>query len=77
MAEALNILIVDDGSHNIVDQVRTLEALLPFVKPGGLYIVEDINVPAEFTAMCKIPHFIALCNYGAGQGRAAVIEVAR
>ena len=36
-------VIIDDGSHVPSHQWNTFEALWPFVKPGGLYIVEDIE----------------------------------
>jgi predicted O-methyltransferase YrrM len=36
-------LVVDDGSHIWSHQILTLETLLPFVSPGGIYILEDID----------------------------------
>ncbi len=36
-------LIIDDGSHRPADQLRTFEALLPLVRPGGWYVIEDIG----------------------------------
>jgi hypothetical protein len=36
-------LIVDDGSHRVRDQQVTAETLLPYLAPGGLYIIEDVN----------------------------------
>ena len=35
--------IVDDGGHTMKQQLVTLATLLPLVKPGGLYIVEDLG----------------------------------
>ena len=35
-------LIVDDGSHNTLDQYVSFCALLDSVKAGGVYIVEDL-----------------------------------
>ncbi len=35
-------LIVDDGSHILRHQLLTLANLWRYVKPGGLYVVEDI-----------------------------------
>jgi hypothetical protein len=40
-------LIVDDGSHRPDDQIRTALTLLPKLVEGGIYIVEDVNAPAE------------------------------
>jgi cephalosporin hydroxylase len=36
-------VVIDDGSHRVRDQIGTLRHLWPHVKPGGLYIVEDIH----------------------------------
>ena len=40
-------VIIDDGSHKINDQLRTLEVLFPRLRVGGLYIVEDIDCFAD------------------------------
>lgn len=34
--------IIDDGSHRIEDQIKTFNILFPFLKPGGIYFIEDI-----------------------------------
>lgn len=36
-------VVVDDGSHLWNHQITALNALFPFVKPGGLYIMEDLD----------------------------------
>ena len=36
-------IVIDDGSHVCSHQVRTMEALFPHVKAGGLYICEDLH----------------------------------
>jgi hypothetical protein len=38
-------VVVDDGSHDPLDQIVTLEALLPQVRPGGVYLCEDVHGP--------------------------------
>ncbi len=35
-------LIVDDGSHHWSDQIRSFKHLFGAVRPGGIYIVEDV-----------------------------------
>jgi len=35
-------VLLDDSSHGLVDQVRIIKQGLPFVKPGGLIVIEDI-----------------------------------
>jgi cephalosporin hydroxylase len=34
-------VVIDDGSHQYDLSVQTLEAALPHVRPGGVYIIED------------------------------------
>ena len=36
-------IIIDDGSHIMEDQFKTLRNLFPFVKGGGIYVVEDVG----------------------------------
>ena len=35
-------MIVDDGSHAVNHIWATLNALWPVLKPGGVYVVEDL-----------------------------------
>ena len=36
-------VIVDDGGHGLWEQQPTWDALLPRLRPGGIYIVEDLQ----------------------------------
>jgi hypothetical protein len=35
-------IVIDDGGHKLYQQVATLEALLPHMRPGGVYVCEDL-----------------------------------
>src|SRR5215213_1695936 len=35
-------IVIDDGSHNAEHQIVSLEELLPFLRPGGVYLCEDV-----------------------------------
>ncbi len=35
-------IVIDDGGHKMYQQVPTLEALLPHMQPGGVYLCEDL-----------------------------------
>jgi hypothetical protein len=37
-------VIIDDGGHSNMMQETTLRILLPYVRPGGVYILEDLQV---------------------------------
>jgi hypothetical protein len=48
-------IIIDDGGHYMKQQQVSFGFLFPFVKPGGLYIIEDLH-----TSLPKIhPEFKA------------------
>jgi capsular polysaccharide biosynthesis protein len=36
-------ILIDDGSHVWRHQIETLQTLLPMVRPGGFFVVEDIH----------------------------------
>lgn len=36
-------VVIDDGGHLVDQQVATLEELLPHLRPGGVYLCEDIH----------------------------------
>ena len=46
-------VFIDDGSHHIHDMLASLDALFPFLKRGGLYIMEDIQHPPDFEEYLK------------------------
>ncbi len=44
-------IIIDDGSHLWEHQTTSLKTLFPFLKPGGMYIIEDLQTNyGDFTA---------------------------
>jgi len=54
-------VIIDDGSHMFNDQVDSFNLLKSFVKPGGVYIIEDVldieNTTEKFKSLhsnCEI-----------------------
>lgn len=38
-------VIIDDGDHQLAHQLLTLFFLWPFLRPGGLYCIEDVQEP--------------------------------
>ena len=42
-------VIIDDSTHSFGDQIRIIKEAIPFIKPGGYMIVEDIyrEIPDE------------------------------
>lgn len=35
--------VVDDGSHDITDQIASFDIMFPKMKKGGKYFIEDVN----------------------------------
>lgn len=36
-------IIIDDGGHHADQQIATMEELLPHLRPGGVYLCEDVH----------------------------------
>ena len=36
-------IVIDDGGHRPEQQIVTLEETLPYLRPGGVYVCEDIH----------------------------------
>lgn len=36
-------IIIDDGGHSMMQQLVSFQTLFPYVKPGGLYVIEDLH----------------------------------
>lgn len=36
-------IVLDDGGHFMHQQIRSFEALFPFVREGGVYVIEDVQ----------------------------------
>jgi hypothetical protein len=35
-------IVIDDGSHEATDQIKTFEILFPSLQPDGYYVIEDL-----------------------------------
>lgn len=53
-------IILDDGCHHDEDQFLTLKHLYSYLKPGGIYIIEDIYSGSKVTTQPeRVAHY---CN---------------
>ncbi len=47
-------ILIDDGGHKLEQQIATLEEMLPHLRPGGVYLCEDVEgVYNGFTAYAQ------------------------
>lgn len=44
-------ILIDDGYHSLLSQLQLLEFYLPKLKPGGVFIIEDVLVPQYLTIL--------------------------
>lgn len=67
-------LIVDDGSHELQHQLITMKTLLPFLKPDGLYVIEDVGgihcTPRTITDHVPSQYIVELIDCPDGIGKA-------
>jgi SAM-dependent methyltransferase len=42
-------VVLDDGCHHVLGQVISFMALWPIVRPGGIYIIEDVGYPEQLS----------------------------
>jgi Methyltransferase domain len=59
-------IVVDDGGHQPEQQIPTLEEMLPHLRPGGVYLCEDVH--GEFNPFASyVQGLIANVNYTVSQ----------
>lgn len=56
-------MVLDDASHKVEEQLRTLEVLSQHVKPGGIYIVEDVRLNDAGTLVMGIPECMKVVGW--------------
>lgn len=71
-------IVIDDGGHEYEQQAVTLEEMLPHVRPGGVYLCEDIcGALNEFNAYVYglISH-LNTCNWDSSKPHASSVPTA-
>lgn len=48
-------LIVDDGSHRLIDVLKAYSDLSPFTTDDGVYVIEDLQTESDLEVLMKIP----------------------
>ncbi|HET6343297.1 MAG TPA: hypothetical protein VFH51_00140 [Myxococcota bacterium] len=68
-------IVIDDGSHHFFHQQVSLTHLFDFVKPGGLYIIEDLHVRGGQVGPPGMAYTKELLRAMAHWGRDGIAEV--
>ena len=55
-------IIIDDGSHKLGHQINSAHTLMPYLKEGGIYCIEDVRKPEALLEVfgnynCKVYEF--------------------
>lgn len=50
-------IVIDDGGHRTEQQIASFEELLPHLRPGGVYLCEDVHV--AFNTFASYVHGVA------------------
>lgn len=56
--------VIDDGSHVPTDYKNSFDVLFPFVKSGGLYVIEDINAQLSKEAFDFVEYLLQGVHLG-------------
>jgi demethylmacrocin O-methyltransferase len=48
-------LIIDDGCHVLHSQLLSLFFLYPYLNPGGIYVIEDVQDPENLRCWQQLP----------------------
>jgi hypothetical protein len=63
IAPAIPDVIVDDGLHKLAAQTKTLRNFLPFLRPGGLYVLEDVSPEHVPKIVATLPGIHRGCHF--------------
>lgn len=70
-------LVIDDGDHNPLSQLLGAETLMPYLKNGGLYIIEDVDRPYLVSEKLPFPHTVVQTHAAAGKRRGSLILICK
>ena len=71
-------IVIDDGSHKVIDQVTTFNILYPRLNPNGNYIIEDIrNIEESKTKFLSLDKNVKIFDYRENLNRSddVIVEV--
>lgn len=57
-------VIIDDGLHTLEGNLQTLQILFPYLKEGGVYVIEDVNQENDWFVddLLKDPRFLEIAK---------------
>lgn len=72
-------LIVDDGAHTGCNQLGTFQNLYQRLRPGGLYVIEDVepHVPDSYFDQLGVPHEVRDLRAESGKPDSRMVLIRR
>ena len=56
-------LVLDDASHNVLEQIATMKGLVRYVVDDGLYIVEDVRINDVGSLLIELPSCLKVVGW--------------
>jgi len=75
--EGLFDIVIDDGPHDLENQLNTLRQYYPKLNSGGMIIVEDIQKPDYIKIFEKLPYNIEVRDLRKNSTRDNILIIAR
>jgi len=69
--------VIDDGPHDLENQLNTLRQYYPKLNSGGMIIVEDIQKPDYIKIFEKLPYNIEVRDLRKNSTRDNILIIAR
>ena len=71
-------IVIDDGSHKVVDQITTYNILYPRLNTNGIYIIEDIrNIDESKNSFLSLNKNVTIFDYRKNLNRSddVIVEI--
>ena len=73
-------IVIDDGSHKVIDQTTTFNILYPRLNPNGIYVIEDIkNIEESKTTFLSLHKNVKIFDFRKNLNRSddVIVEICK
>ena len=71
-------IVIDDGSHKVIDQTTSFNILYPRLNPNGIYVIEDIrNIEESKTTFLSLHENVKIFDFRQNLNRSddVIVEI--